>query len=156
MRARLLGAGLRVTELGLGGGPLGNLFHAVDEDTARATIAAAWDAGIRYFDTAPHYGLGLSERRFGAVLAGQPRDAYVLSTKVGRLLEPNPDRTGSDLDTRAFAVPDDQRRRWDFSADGVRRSLDASLRRLGLDRVDVALVHDADDHVEQAIAEAIP
>jgi D-threo-aldose 1-dehydrogenase len=154
---RVLGrTGVRVTELGLGGGPLGNLFEEVADDTALATVDAAWAAGVRYFDTAPHYGLGLAERRLGRALAGRPRTDYTVSTKVGRLLEPNPQPTGSDLPDGAFAVPDHLRRRWDFSADGVRRSLGASLDRLGLDRVDIVLVHDADDHVDQAIAEAIP
>ena len=149
------GSGVRVTELGLGGGPLGNLYAAVDDATARATVDAAWEAGVRYFDTAPHYGLGLAERRLGAALADKPRGEYVVSTKVGRLLEPNSHPTGSDL-AAGFAVPDDLWRRWDFSAEGVRRSLEASLERLGLDRVDVLLVHDPDEHVDQAVAEAIP
>ncbi|MFL6128532.1 MAG: aldo/keto reductase [Mycobacteriales bacterium] len=157
MRTSTLGrTGVTVTELGLGGGPLGNLYAEVEDATARATVDAAWEAGVRYFDTAPHYGLGLAERRLGAALADKPRAEYAVSTKIGRLLEPNPRRTGSDLAAGGFAVPDDLRRRWDFSADGVRRSLAASLQRLGLDRVDVLLVHDADEHVDQAIAEAIP
>jgi D-threo-aldose 1-dehydrogenase len=80
--------GVRVTRLMFGGAPIGGLFAAVDDDTALATLEAAWDAGIRAFDTAPHYGVGLSERRIGRFLAGRPRGDYVLSTKVGRLLEP--------------------------------------------------------------------
>ncbi len=155
MRAR--GArGLAVTELGFGGAPLGNLFARLPEEQARRAVDAAWDGGIRYFDTAPHYGLGLSERRLGAALAGRPRDAYVLSTKVGRLLEPNPAPAGSDLAAGGFAVPDDLVRRFDFSRDGVLRSLEQSLGRLGVSRVDIVYVHDPDDHVDQAIAEAIP
>jgi D-threo-aldose 1-dehydrogenase len=109
---------------------------------------------MRYFDTAPHYGLGLSERRLGAALRDRPRGAYTLSTKVGRLLEPT-DAGGDDL-ANGFAVPATHRRVWDFSADGVRRSLEASLERLGLDRVDAVYLHDPDDHAEQAFHEGYP
>ena len=95
-------------------------------------MAAAWDAGIRTFDTAPHYGLGLSERRLGAALRGRPRDTYTVSTKVGRLLVPNPGGGAGDDLAHGFAVPATHRRVWDFTADGVLRSLEASLGRLGL------------------------
>jgi len=155
-RRRLGRTAVEVTELGLGTAPLGNLYAPVADDDAAATVDAAWDAGVRYFDTAPHYGLGLAESRLGKALAGRPRDAFTVSTKVGRLLVPNPAPTGSDLERNLFAVPDDLVRRSDYSADGVRRSLESSLRRLGLDRVDVVLVHDPDRHLEQAITEAIP
>ena len=155
-RRRLGRTAVEVTELGLGTAPLGNLYAAVADDVAAATVDAAWDAGVRYFDTAPHYGLGLAETRLGAALAGRPRAEFTVSTKVGRLLEPNPAPTGSDLERNLFAVPDDLVRRRDYSGDGVRRSLESSLLRLGLDRVDVALVHDPDDDLEQAITEAIP
>jgi D-threo-aldose 1-dehydrogenase len=141
--------------LGFGGASVGNLYRALDDDTARATVDAAWDAGVRYFDTAPHYGLGLSERRLGAALAGRPRSAYALSTKVGRTLESNPAPTGTDL-ANGFAVPDTLRRRFDFGAAAVRRGLAASLDRLGVDHVDLVLVHDPDDHLDQAVAEAVP
>ncbi|MFG2802343.1 aldo/keto reductase [Streptomyces pseudovenezuelae] len=152
----LRGGAAQVSELALGCAALGNLFHPVTDDEAQATVDAAWDAGIRTFDTAPHYGLGLSERRLGAALRERPRDTYTLSTKVGRLLVPDPDGgTGDDL-ANGFAVPATHRRVWDFSADGVLRSLEASLRRLGVDRVDVALLHDPDDHAEQALREAYP
>ena len=144
-----------VTELGLGAAPLGNLFTPVSDDEAAACVDAAWDSGIRYFDTAPHYGIGLSERRLGAALRGRPRDAYTLSTKVGRLLEPVAEVTGDDL-ANGFAVPATHRRIWDFSADGVRRSIEDSLTRLGLDRIDIAYLHDPDDHGPQALAEAYP
>lgn len=143
-----------ISGLGLGGSALGNLYRAVSEVDARATVDAAWRAGVRYFDTAPHYGLGLSERRLGAALADRPRSEFVVSTKVGRLLEPS-DGGGDDL-ADGFAVPATHRRVWDFSADGVRRSLEASLTRLGLDRVDVVYLHDPDDHCEQALHEALP
>jgi len=142
--------------LGLGCAPLGNLFSAVDDDLALATVDAAWDCGIRYFDTAPHYGLGLSERRLGAALQGRPRASYQLSTKVGRLLVPNPQPTGSDLTVGGFDVPDDLVRRRDYSRDGVRRSIEESLRRLGTDHLDIALIHDPEDFMDQAVAEAVP
>jgi D-threo-aldose 1-dehydrogenase len=152
---RQLGASqVHVTEVAFGGAPIGNLFTPVDDDTAAAAVDAAWAGGIRTFDTAPHYGLGLSERRLGAALAHRPRAEYVVSTKVGRLLTdamatPGPDAEG-------FAVESRCQRVFDFSADGVRRSLEGSLTRLGLDRVDIALIHDPDDHGEQAIRDAYP
>lgn len=136
--------------LGLGCAPLGNLFRAVDEATATATVDAAWDRGVRLFDTAPLYGHGLSERRLGAALARRPRDEYVLATKVGRLLVP-----GAEPGTIFADVPP-VRPEFDFSADGVRRSLEASLDRLGTDRVDLLHVHDPEDHLDEAEAEAFP
>jgi D-threo-aldose 1-dehydrogenase len=153
---RLGRTALDVTVIGFGGAAPGNFGQARSDEEAAATLAAAWDGGIRYFDTAPHYGLGLSERRVGAALRDRPRPEFVLSTKVGRLLEPNPAPAGSDLADGGFDVPDDLRRVCDYSADGVRRSLDASLERLGADRIDIVLVHDPDDHVDQAVTEAIP
>lgn len=155
-RRRLGRSAVQVTELSLGGAAIGNLFAAVSDSDARAAVDAAWDGGIRVFDTAPHYGLGLSERRLGAALAGRPRDEYVVSTKVGRLLEPAGPGTGSGRDTEGFDVPASVVRRLDYSADGVRRSLEASLGRLGLDRVDIALIHDPDDYPGQAFGEAYP
>lgn len=152
---RLGHTALEVTRLGLGTAPLGGLFATVTAETFAATVDAAWDLGLRLFDTAPLYGKGVSESRLGTALAGRPRDAFVLSTKVGRLLRPD-------------APPDPETRRglwqdapplnpvFDFSADGVLRSLDESLQRLGLDRVDVALIHDPDEQVEQALAGAYP
>ncbi|WP_367133017.1 aldo/keto reductase [Saccharothrix sp. HUAS TT1] len=139
---------------GFGGGPIGNLYAEVSDADALGALEAAWDAGVRYFDTAPHYGLGLSERRLGEFLSSKPRDEFVVSTKVGRVLEPW-SGGGDDL-ASGFAVPAWARRRWDFSADGVRRSLESSLDRTGLDRFDVVYVHDPDDHWEQASAEAVP
>jgi D-threo-aldose 1-dehydrogenase len=155
MRTRDI-AGTAVTELGFGGASSGNLYRAISDETAAAAIDAAWDAGIRYFDTAPHYGLGLSERRLGAALASRPRDEYVLSTKVGRLLEPNPAPTGSDLAAGGFDVPDDLVRRFDFSRDAVLRSLADSLTRINIDAVNIAYVHDPDDHLDVAVREAVP
>ncbi|MCT9093718.1 aldo/keto reductase [Streptomyces sp. ASQP_92] len=156
MRATSLGAShCLVTALSLGGAALGNLFSPLSDATAWGAVDAAWDAGIRSFDTAPHYGLGLSERRMGRALRERPRDAYTLSTKVGRILEPRDGGGGDDL-AAGFAVPATHRRRWDFSADGVRRSIESSLERLGLDRVDIVYLHDPDDHAEQALREAYP
>jgi D-threo-aldose 1-dehydrogenase len=156
---RLGRSGVAVTEISFGGAAIGNLFTAVTDDDARAAIDAAWDGGIRTFDTAPHYGLGLSERRLGAALRDRPRGEYVISTKVGRLLEPTPPTgpsTAGGRDTEGFDVPAGLVRQFDFSADGIRRSLAASLGRLGLDRVDIALIHDPDAHGEQALREAYP
>ncbi|WP_055540456.1 aldo/keto reductase [Streptomyces neyagawaensis] len=163
MRTRTLGrTDVEVTELSYGAAGIGNLYRPVTDKEAAATVDAAWDAGIRTFDTAPHYGLGLSERRLGAALRDRPRESYTVSTKVGRLLVPadgdgdgHGAGDGDDL-ANGFAVPATLRRVWDFSADGVRRSLEASLHRLGLDRVDIVLLHDPDDHAEQALDEAYP
>ncbi|WP_349261464.1 aldo/keto reductase [Actinocrinis sp.] len=145
---------LALTDLGFGASVIGNLYRATPDEEALAAVAAAWDAGIRYFDTAPHYGLGLSERRLGAALRDRPRDEYVLSSKVGRLLVPNENPTGVDDD--GFAVPDDVRRQWDFSRDGVLRSIEATLKRTGLDRLDIVYVHDPDQHWQQAADQAMP
>ncbi|MFF4346010.1 aldo/keto reductase [Streptomyces sp. NPDC001530] len=147
-------SGVEVSELSFGAAGIGNLFTAVTDEQAYEAVDAAWAGGIRSFDTAPHYGIGLSERRLGAALRERPRAEYTVSTKVGRLLEPT-DAGGDDL-ADGFAVPATHRRVWDFSADGVRRSLDASLERLGLDRVDVVYLHDPDDHAEQAFREGYP
>jgi D-threo-aldose 1-dehydrogenase len=148
------GSGVQVSALAFGAAGIGNLFTEVSEEQAYEAVRAAWRSGIRYFDTAPHYGLGLSERRLGAALREHPRTAYTVSTKVGRLLQPT-DAEGDDL-ANGFAVPATHRRVWDFSADGVRRSLEASLERLGLDHVDVVYLHDPDDHAEQAFREGYP
>ncbi len=146
---------LPVTPLGMGGAPLGNLHSAIDDDMALATVNAAWDGGVRYYDTAPHYGLGLSESRLGRALRSRPRDEYALSTKVGRLLVPNPTPIGNDL-AHGFAVPDDSLRVRDYSRDGVLRSIEASLARLGVDRIDILYLHDPENHMRQAIDEAAP
>jgi D-threo-aldose 1-dehydrogenase len=138
-----------VPSMGFGAAQLGNLsFETSDEEAARA-VDAAWAAGLRYFDTAPHYGLGLSEQRLGAALAGRPRDEVLVSTKVGRLLVPSP-QTADRSDDQGFAVPAASVRVWDFSAAGIRKSLEASLERLGLDRVDIVYLHDPDDHWDEA------
>jgi len=155
-RRRLGHRGPEVTRLGLGGAPLGNLYAAVDDDGATAVVDAAWEAGIRYFDTAPLYGHGLSERRLGRVLAGRPRDQYVLSTKVGRLLRPGAEAVGSIFDLPGSDPAAHLAPVFDFSGDGVRRSVEESLVRLGTDRIDVALLHDPDDHEQEALHEAFP
>lgn len=135
------GATLTTTELGLGGAPLGNLLQAVPEEDAASTLETAWSAGLRWFDTAPLYGLGLSEERFGHCLSRKPRDAFVLSTKIGRLIEAC---SPADADTDKFIVPQDRRVRYDYGYDGTMRSVEASLQRLGLDRIDVLFCHDVD------------
>ena len=155
VRVRLGRTALEVTRLGLGTAPLGGLFAPVSEEVFRGTVEHAWELGLRLFDTAPLYGKGAAEARLGAALAGRPRDEFVLSTKVGRLLRPD-----------APPDPETLRGLWhdapalnpvfDFSAEGVLRSFDESLERLGLDRIDVALIHDPDDHYEQALGGAYP
>jgi len=142
----LAGRGLR---LGLGGAPLGNLFAAMSDGEAAGVVSAARAAGCRCFDTAPHYGNGLSEHRLGAALRAQARSGFVLSTKVGRLLLPHPAAAREQhgyVDVLPFV------QRWDYSAAGTRRSIEDSLQRLGLARVDVAYVHDIDEatHGERA------
>ena len=149
--AALGAGGVEVTRLGLGCAPLGNLFAVLSDDHAAATVAAAWDAGIRYFDTAPLYGHGLSEQRLGRALQAYPRDEFVVSSKVGRLLRADP-----DYDPGVFRVPRGLAPQFDYSRDGVLRSIEASLERLGLDRIDVALVHDPDDHEQDALDGAFP
>lgn len=148
---------LLVPRLAYGAANLGNLYRELSDEEAWAILDAAWDHGVRFYDTAPHYGLGLSERRLGAFLRTKPRDEYVLSTKVGRLLVPNPAGEGS-LDTdNDFVVPATLRREWDASEDGVRRSLDESLERLGLDHVDVLYLHDPErNDPDSGVAEGIP
>ncbi|MCG5460554.1 aldo/keto reductase [Micromonospora sp. NPDC053740] len=146
---------LRLTELGFGAAQGGNLYRTTTDEEFASAVDAAWEAGLRYFDTAPHYGLGLSERRLGAALRQRPRDEYVVSTKVGRLLVPTP-QDAHRRDSDGFDVPATHRRVWDFSRDGVLRSIEASLERTGLDRIDIVYLHDPDDHWEQAAHEAVP
>lgn len=149
---------LDVPALGYGAANVGNLFRELTDDEAWAVLEAAWDAGIRYFDTAPHYGLGLSERRLGAFLQTKPRDEYVLSTKAGRLLRPNPAHHPGGLDTaNDFHVPDDLHRVWDFTEAGIRASIAESQERLGIERIDLLYLHDPERHdLELALEEAFP
>ena len=141
------------SRIGLGGAPLAGLFTPVADEEATATVQAAWDEGWRYFDTAPHYGLGLAEERLGAGLAGKPRDEYVLSSKVGRIIY---EADTEAPDDEGFAVVSKRRRRFDFSRDGVLQSIEDSLRRIGTDRLDVVFVHDPDDHFSEAVETAFP
>lgn len=152
--------GPTIPALGYGAAALGNLYRAIGDDEARAVVDASWAVGIRHFDVAPHYGLGLSERRLGQALATRPRSEYLLSTKVGHLLEPSPE-TAHLLDD-GFVVPANLRRVWDASEAGLRRSLAASCERMGNDRVDIAYLHDPDENVpaggslDAVLAEALP
>jgi len=136
-----------------GGAAIGGLYAPVSDEAAAATLQSAWDAGIRAFDTAPHYGAGLSEQRIGGFLAGCPRAEFVVSTKVGRLLVPADGPV--DGAEQFYGTPAFSRVR-DYSADGTLRSLDESLRRLRLDRTDIALIHDPDDHTAEALDGAYP
>ena len=152
MRERpVAGTGLRLSELGFGAAGLGNLYSETTDADAAAAVAQAYESGIRYFDTAPHYGLGLSERRLGTAIAGFPRGELVISSKVGRLLVPN--ENPAEWDDQGFAVPGDLRREWDFSYDGVMRSVESSLRRLGTDYLDILFLHDPDlSGIDDAVA----
>lgn len=146
MRTRTWNRGARgalaFTEIGFGTAPLGNLYRAIDEATAQAILTRAWDGGLRYYDTAPLYGFGLSETRLNPFLRGKPRDSYVLSTKIGRLLRACPPdrRTGIG---KWFDVPARQEV-YDYGYDAVMRSLEFSLERLGVDRIDILYAHDMD------------
>jgi D-threo-aldose 1-dehydrogenase len=136
------GTQLTFTELGFGGAPLGNLYRPMTEKEARTMLDTVWATGVRYFDTAPLYGLGLSETRLNGFLRPKPRNSYLISTKVGRLLElckPH-ERTRRE----AFFEAPSRRERYDYSYDGVMRSLEFSLERLGLDAIDVVYAHDVD------------
>jgi D-threo-aldose 1-dehydrogenase len=139
---------LCVSQLVFGGAPIGGLYETVGEGQAQETLEAAWAAGIRAYDTAPHYGVGLSEQRIGRFLAGRPRGEYVLSTKVGRRLVPaaGPVEGVDDF----YGTPKLTRVR-DYSRDGVLATLEDSLRRLGVDQVDIALIHDPDDYAQEAL-----
>lgn len=150
MKRARLADGLDVTSIGLGSAPLGGLFSTVSDADAEATIERAWSLGVRFFDTAPLYGFGLAERRLGGFLRQQKRDSFAISTKVGRLLRPEANSAEDDHYKGAPAL----RPQFDFSYDGVMRSVAESLDRLGLDRVDVLLVHDPDDHYDDAVSGA--
>ena len=140
-RRQLGGSGVEVPVVGFGGAPLGNLFQEFSDEQARATVRAAYDAGMRLFDTAPLYGFGLSEHRIGEALRWLPRDSFVMSTKVGRLLRPRP---AQELDGGLFKQILPFEGVYDYSYDGVMRSVEDSLQRLGMDRVEVLLIHDVD------------
>ena len=149
-RVRIGHTGVHVTRLGLGLAPLGGLYTAVGDGQARATVERGWERGVRFFDTAPLYGNGLSETRTGSVLSGKPAGEFTLSTKVGRLLRP-----GDGDDQEFWAEPTGVSPVWDFSAAGVRASYQESLDRIEV-RPAILHLHDPDDHFEQAAAEALP
>ena len=136
------GVELQFTELGFGGAPLGNMYRPMTEKEARATLDAAWSVGCRHFDTAPLYGLGLSETRLNGFLRAKPRDSYLVSTKVGRLLALSTQQARA-RQNQFFEVPA-RSERFDYSFDGVMGSFEISLERLGLDNIDVVYAHDID------------
>jgi D-threo-aldose 1-dehydrogenase len=143
LATRKLGrADVEVTELGLGTAPLGDLYELIEEDEARALLRAAWDGGVRYFDTSPWYGKGQAEHRVGRALYREPRDQFAISSKIGRLLrrplKPGPFERGEWLGGLPFEAV------FDYSYDGVMRSFEDSLQRLGVNRIDVLLIHDLD------------
>jgi D-threo-aldose 1-dehydrogenase len=144
---------LRVTRLGMGGAALGGLYQQVSDSEAVTAIVAATTLGINHFDTAPLYGRGLSERRMGEALRKLPRASIVLSTKVGRVLLP---ASQPKVDSVWFDNPTPFEPVFDYSYDGVMRSFEESLNRLGLDRVDILYIHDPDDHYDDALLGAYP
>jgi D-threo-aldose 1-dehydrogenase len=151
-RKVVLRTGIEISELGLGTAPLAGLFTSVSETQSQSVIRAALAAGIRYFDCAPHYGKGIAEQRLGLGLKGIPRSKFVISTKVGRLLVPGDgsnDVDFADADSHLIRV-------FDFSAKGVELSLKESMERLGLDQIEMVLIHDPDDYGDQALTEAFP
>lgn len=137
---RLGNGGVTFTELGFGSAPLGNLYRAISDADARATLDAAWEGGVRYFDTAPLYGLGLAETRLNSFLRDKPRDEYVLSSKIGRLILPCAPEHRSGVG-KWFEVPQ-RREHFDYTYDGVMRSFEHSFTRLGVERIDILYVHD--------------
>jgi D-threo-aldose 1-dehydrogenase len=155
-RVHLGPARVPVTRLGLGSSSLGGLYVPVRDDEATAVVRAALDVGIGYLDTAPLYGRGLAERRLGAALGGVPRGAFALSTKVGRIVRPEGAPGAEPSEPHMWPEASGTVTVLDYGYDGIRRSLEESLARLGLDAVDIVYVHDPDDHMEEAIAVAVP
>ena len=138
------GLDIDFTAVGLGTGPLGELFGTLDEKTSIATVEEAYASGIRLFDTSPHYGCGLAEARLGAGLRGLPRDGFVVSTKIGRIMDPRGEKPEPVPGVVAFAGGHPHAARFDYSYDGAMRSIEHSLLRLGMDRLDIVLIHDCD------------
>ncbi|MFV2001504.1 MAG: aldo/keto reductase [Paracoccaceae bacterium] len=151
---RLGNGGLSLSELGFGCAPLGNLYRAIADEAAHDVLNLAWDSGVRYFDTAPLYGYGLAETRLGRFLRNKPRDDYVLSTKVGRLLKAATPELRDGIG-KWFDVPS-RHEIYDYGYDGVMRSVEFSLERLGIDRIDILYVHDIDvfNHRSQTVLDA--
>ncbi|MFE7544812.1 aldo/keto reductase [Streptomyces platensis] len=147
-------SGVTVPPLGLGCAPLGNLYRAVPEARAREVVRTALATGAGYFDTAPHYGVGLSEERLGRALRGQDRATYTLSTKVGRRLRPL--APGERAAGEGFVDTPARARVWDLSRDGIRATLDASLTRLGVDTVDIVYLHDVEDRLREVYETGFP
>ncbi|MFF3545398.1 aldo/keto reductase [Streptomyces platensis] len=146
--------GVTVPPLGLGCAPLGNLYRAVPEAQAGEVVRAALATGAGYFDTAPHYGVGLSEERLGRALRGRDRATYTLSTKVGRRLRPL--APGERAAGEGFVDTPARARVWDLSRDGIRATLDASLTRLGVDAVDIVYLHDVEDRLREVYETGFP
>jgi D-threo-aldose 1-dehydrogenase len=145
---------LRIMRLGFGSAPIGGLYAPVTDAEGEAVVRHAWEIGVRYFDVAPMYGFGEAEIRLGRVLREHPRDEFALSTKVGRLVVPG-DTPGVEQ-AGQFVGTGPQRTAFDYSRDAILRSVDASLERMGLDRIDILFIHDPDDHWQAAISEAYP
>ncbi|MFG3256635.1 aldo/keto reductase [Streptomyces sp. NPDC048172] len=145
---------LGTPRLGLGCAQLGNLAASMEEDRARAVVRTALELGCTYLDTAPHYGVGLSEERLGRALAGVPRETYTLSTKVGRRLRPVV--AGERPPAEGFVDTPARAREWDFTADGIRRTLESSLERLGTDHVDIVYLHDVEHHLREVYESGFP
>src|SRR5260221_6403768 len=155
-RRKLGTSAVEVTALGFGANVLGNLYGVLDETQAQDTVAAAYESGVRFFDTAPLYGHGLSEHRVGTALRRYPRDSFILSTKVGRLLKPHGKVPPPKLDPSQGGIFSDElpfQPVFDYSYDGTMRSVEDSLQRLGMNRIDVVLIHDADEWTHQALYE---
>jgi len=152
-RVALGDTGLQLTRVGFGCAPIGNLLAEVPEADAAAAIAAAFDDGVRFIDAAPFYGYGLAEGRAGRALKGRPRADYVVSTKVGRLIRPGR-RSGAEIfgnDESFYLANPEMHLELDYSYDGVMRSLEDSLKRWDLDRIDILHIHDPDDHFDEAV-----
>jgi len=147
-----LRTGIEVSRLSLGTAALGGLYTSVSDSDCTDTVLTAIDNGINFIDTAPHYGKGISEVRIGKAIAGRDRSTFVISTKIGRLLVPST----TDIDDFFMDADNTVERKFDFSAHGVRQSLEGSLERLGLDSVEILFIHDPDENADKAILEAYP
>jgi len=147
-----LRTGIEISRLSLGTAAFGGLYKSVSDQDCTATINAALDSGINFIDTAPHYGKGVAERRIGQALLGRARSSFVISTKIGRLLVPSI----NDIDEFFMDADNTVERKLDFSSSGVRKSLEQSLEKLGMDSIEILFIHDPDDHADEAIMQAYP